>query len=164
MILISLISGILMIVSHNYIENVSRREVNLSFVLWMVCLNSIFIALEFFIQSVVHCWQHLGAFYSSDFHQSIIFMSIGHNGMLLFLLSNLLTGLVNFTIDTISAPDWLAFIVLVFYTSILSFVSVFCYKHNIQLKLSFKSKSDWLKYLTKHFYRNINSFIIQYYI
>ena len=142
MLLISIISGILMIFSHYYIENVSRREVNLSFVLWMVCLNCIFIALEFFIQSIVHCLQHLGAFDSSDSCKSIIFTTIGHNGMLLFLLANLLTGFVNFTIDTLSAPNWIAFLVLVVYTSILSYASVFCYKHNIRLKFSIKQKSE----------------------
>lgn len=139
---LTVIFGLLMILSHNYIENVSRREVNLSFIFWMVSLNSIYIGLEFLIQTIVHILQYLNVFYSGDSYTSIIFSSIGYNGMLLFLVSNLLTGFVNFTIDTISASDLLAFIVLIAYSVSLCCVSVFCFEHKIQLKLQIKQKSN----------------------
>ena len=131
-----------MFLSHIYIENVSRREVNLSFICWMIALNSIFIGLEFLIQTIIHIFQYLNIFDSGDSYRSIIFSSIGYNGMLLFLVSNLLTGFVNFTIDTIVVSDLLAITIIIVYTIVLSLVSVFCYKNKIQIKLPMKQKTD----------------------
>ncbi|CAG2178339.1 unnamed protein product [Oppiella nova] len=140
--ILSLIFIILMDLSHNYIENTSRREVNLSFVFWMIALNSIFIGLEFAIQALIHCLQHLNVFSSDESHRSIIFSAVGYSGMLLFLVSNLLTGLVNFTIDTISCSDLTAFAIILTYSLVLCFIAIFCFQYKIQIKIPVKQKSE----------------------
>ncbi|CAG2110517.1 unnamed protein product, partial [Medioppia subpectinata] len=125
-----------------YIESTSRREMNLSFVFWMVSLNSLFIGMEFAIQTLVHCLQHLNVLGSGDTHRSIIFSAIGYSGMLLFLVSNLLTGLINFTINTISVSNSIAFAIIVIYSLILSIISVILFHYKIQIKIPVKQKSD----------------------
>lgn len=140
--LLGIIFAIIMFLSNYYIEEVSRREANLSFVCWMITFISVLIALELFIQAIVQTLQHLNVFPKGHSFQSIIYSSIGYSGMLLFLISNLLTGLVNFTIDTISTSDLMAVTIILIYCSAISFVAVLCTSMKIQLKLPMKQKSD----------------------
>lgn len=60
--------------------------------------------------------------------------AICYNGLLVFLLGNLLTGLVNCLVNTVYAPDYLALSFLWAYVSVVSTVSVVLYNYGIQLK------------------------------
>jgi phosphatidylinositol glycan class W len=54
----------------------------------------------------------------------ILFESFNRNQLLLFLIANLMTGLVNMSVDTLDQPDSVAFGILSLYLLIVSMVSL----------------------------------------
>lgn len=60
--------------------------------------------------------------------------AICFNGLFVFLLGNLLTGLVNCVVQTIYVPNYLALCYLWAYVTIISITSIVFYVHDIQLK------------------------------
>ena len=61
--------------------------------------------------------------------------AVDYNQLGFFLLANLLTGLVNFTMDTLSATPAIGLTVLAVYMSVLVGVFLTLFKLNIKLKL-----------------------------
>ena len=90
----------------------SRRSTNAAFILWSLAHN---VTLLFMIHYVVPS-------ISVGSHIPRILEAVNRHGLAVFLSSNILTGLVNLTVDTLHASDAKAMLVLVIYlTSVCGF-------------------------------------------
>lgn len=74
-------------------------------------------------------------FFISFFPEDVCLLSaVNYNGLLYFLLANVLTGLVNLSIDTLQLSTAQSMTILISYMGILSFVTLMLYKWKIRLK------------------------------
>ncbi|GFT78739.1 GPI-anchored wall transfer protein 1 [Nephila pilipes] len=89
---------------HETVQPVSRRMANLPYCIWVVSLTS--------LQLAVHLCQEI----------------------IMAVLTNLLTGLVNISINTDASSNIKSFIILILYLTILTASSVINLKYNVQLK------------------------------
>ncbi|ESN94828.1 hypothetical protein HELRODRAFT_180178 [Helobdella robusta] len=60
--------------------------------------------------------------------------AINGNGLFFFLLSNLLTGLINMSYDVIHASDLVGMLILFIYTYVLSMVAYSMHSHHVKIK------------------------------
>lgn len=84
---------------------VSRRLSNLSYVLWVVSYNTVYL----------QCYNIIERFSNKPLSVSPIVNAINNNGLACFLLANLLTGLVNMTIDTLNCGPKTTLTILLLY-------------------------------------------------
>ncbi|XP_791509.3 phosphatidylinositol-glycan biosynthesis class W protein [Strongylocentrotus purpuratus] len=112
----------------------SRRLANLPYVIWNVayCLHVLcgFLLIDIIMTIIRH--HYLAKDKSRQL--SLLVSAIGRNQLLYFLLANVLTGLVNLSIDTIHQPDVTAFGIVALYLFVLNFVLVFFHQKNISTK------------------------------
>lgn len=119
---------------------VSRRLANLPYVLWVNAFNSVQL-LAFCIVDTIF----FPSFYNAsdvrterdayDFATSPVLRAFNRNGLPLFLLGNLLTGLVNLTVPTLEAGPILTMGILVSYTAFLTGVALIMDACDITIKL-----------------------------
>ncbi|KAL8987582.1 MAG: hypothetical protein Q9177_003224 [Variospora cf. flavescens] len=119
---------------------VSRRLANLPYVLWVSAFNCTQLALFSAVEILV-----FPGLYSpidkklegqrSKHATSQILAAFNRNGLAIFLLANLLTGLVNLATDTLQAGRGRAMATLVAYASILTIVAMIMHWKNIALKM-----------------------------
>lgn len=116
---------------------VSRRLANLPYVLWVAAFNSAQLLLFCGIDAVFFP-EAAGAADEASAHRtatSRILRSFNRNGLAVFLLANLLTGLVNMTVPTLEAGPVLAMGVLVGYSFVLCAVAVGLDEWDVTIKL-----------------------------
>ncbi|XP_008543978.1 uncharacterized protein LOC103568786 [Microplitis demolitor] len=65
----------------------------------------------------------------------IIFQAVNYNGLIFFLISNLLTGVVNLRIKTLYVDEYNAVLLICSYAAICIFSVFVLYRYNIKLKL-----------------------------
>jgi len=119
---------------------VSRRLANLPYVLWVAAFNScqlaLFCMIETFVfpETAVHA---TGAEEEKRYKRatSPLLRAFNKNGLFLFLLANLLTGLVNLTLPTLNMSHLQAMGVLVAYAATLSIVAIALDRFGIAIKL-----------------------------
>lgn len=117
-------------------HQVSRRIANMAYVLWVVSYNATMLFVYNFIDKFFESNQQQSSATSDvSINASPVLDATNNNGLALFLLANLGTGLVNMSINTLDAPDYLAFGILVAYSFILAVVAVILDKKRIYLKL-----------------------------
>lgn len=87
-----------------HVGAVSRRLANLAYILMVLSFNSVFLLGYSVIEKI------LGPL------KSPIFDAINRNGLAVFLIANLGTGLVNMTINTLEASSGLAYTILIGYS------------------------------------------------
>lgn len=103
--------------------NISRRLANLPYVLWVVSYNAAFLlGYDLIEQLVGPC--DLG-----------ILNAINKNGLPIFLLANLTTGLVNMTINTLETSVPVTYVILIIYALLWTFVAMVLDKRGIFIKL-----------------------------
>lgn len=61
--------------------------------------------------------------------------AIDYNQLVFFLLANLMTGLVNISINTLHTPPSIALCVLTIYMTLLVAIAIILHRYNIKLKL-----------------------------
>lgn len=127
-----------MFLSHNYVEEISRREANFAFVCWMSSFICFLAGIEIFIQSSHQMLRNAKIVPMGQKFSSMVFNGIGFSSMLLFLFANVLTGVVNLSVDTLTVSTSTAILILLLYCYILSCFAVFCLHKKIQLKLPVK--------------------------
>jgi len=110
------------IISDSYIEPSSRRMANLSYVLSVITLNTYNIASALTVACITRPTTNT------------IIEAVNYNGLAIFLLANISTGIVNKTIQTIYTSDGVAILILTFYMVFVSGVSVLLYRYKIHLK------------------------------
>lgn len=119
---------------------VSRRMANLPYVFWVSAFNSaqitLFCAIETLFFPIVYTATDTAAENKENVRAtSKILKSFNRNGLAVFLLANLLTGLVNLSLDTLSMGQMGAMGVLVAYISLLTAVAVALDSWNLSIKL-----------------------------
>ena len=113
---------------------------NFPYVLWVVSTNSA-LMLAFCLVDTLF----FPAFYNAtdsktekeahDMATSKVLRAYNRNGLPIFLLANLLTGLVNMTVPTLDASPVVAMGILVGYTAVVTTVAVVLDIYNISVKL-----------------------------
>lgn len=141
-------SWILLLCSEKYVEPVSRRFANLSYILWMMGLNSLLLLAMLLGDIALTCINYLthkANHKETDdentktkvlqYQECKLMAAINFNGLFYFLSANILTGLVNMCVRTIYQPPSIAFLILTVYMFILSLVISFLYHRKISLKV-----------------------------
>ena len=118
----------------------SRRLANTSYVEWIACFNSIQVLLfclveTFLFPSVYSATDQTGEKRQTDKASSKILKAFNKNGLAIFLLANLFTGLVNMALDTLHMGTIGAMTVLVGYSAVLAGFAVVLEYYNISIKL-----------------------------
>ncbi|KAI1426801.1 GWT1-domain-containing protein [Xylaria sp. FL1777] len=120
--------------------DVSRRLANFPYVLWVAAFNSAQLFACCFVETIF-----FPAFYNSTDSKteqeaygaatSTILRAYNRNGLALFLIANLMTGLVNMTVPTLDVGPAVGMGILVGYASILTTTAVALDAWNLSIKL-----------------------------
>ncbi|KAL5791450.1 hypothetical protein ACOSP7_000044 [Xanthoceras sorbifolium] len=120
--LISLLLWLLTVLLDRYVERVSRRMCNLAYVTWVLALNL----------------QLLGGLMISDYIPgskiSSLEVAFDRNLLASFLLANVLTGLVNLSINTLFVSSTPALLILIVYALTLSMIVGIADFYGLRLK------------------------------
>ncbi|CAN8010276.1 unnamed protein product [Ixodes pacificus] len=149
---VALVGLALTYVVHSDVAPVSRRLANLPYCLWTISLFLVSIVCFVLLQiaDVLLCQDGMQV----DFNQlqvlhkakdaagesqepNLLLYSVNFNAMPMFLLVNLLTGLVNIVLCPRTMGTLSAVVVLVVYISVAAFTTVFLYSRKMKLKLPF---------------------------
>lgn len=119
---------------------VSRRLANLPYILWVAAFNCSQLTLFCAIQTFVFpgLLKSVGKETESRRGReatSRILHAFNRNGLAVFLLANLLTGLVNLTLPTLRMGPGQSMGILTAYSAVLSGVALLLDRHNISIKL-----------------------------
>lgn len=135
------------IVETCYSYSVSRRLANFLYVIWVCGYNTTFLTAFYLISRYYH--DAIEIDYTSEQVKSenavikeyylkttpLSLEALNKNGLILFLISNLLTGLVNMSVNTLDAKYTTSLLILVLYSSILAGISILLYHYKIFIKL-----------------------------
>lgn len=135
-------------VMHTAVDPVSRRLANVSYCLWMYSLGTFALALSIavtfvrtaFLRHDARIDYNLFAVTNVDGCDSdvdLLWKSINYNGMAVFLLANVLTGLVNVFFHPRTATDRMCVLTLVSYIYAVCMFAVILHRKSIKLKLPF---------------------------
>ncbi|KAL9080361.1 MAG: hypothetical protein Q9159_007614 [Coniocarpon cinnabarinum] len=121
--------------------SVSRRLANIPYVLWIAAFNSCQVLCFYLIEE--GCFTDLydtrvkseEAVKEKNNATSHVLKCFNRNGLAIFLLANLLTGLVNLTLPTIRMSDLSAMIVLIAYIGTVAGIAVLLDYLNLSIKL-----------------------------
>ncbi|EDO15456.1 hypothetical protein Kpol_463p5 [Vanderwaltozyma polyspora DSM 70294] len=108
--------------------DISRRFANISYVSWVVTYNLGFLSFYCLIDKIFNNSEN-------NYKVSIPLEAANSNGLTLFLISNVTTGLVNMSISTIDASDSVSIVILLAYSAFLCSLSVIMYKYKIFIRL-----------------------------
>ena len=119
---------------------VSRRLANLPYVLWISAFNSMQIVIFCAIETIVFPGVSGATSFTNEKGESAwatsrILHAFNRNGLPIFLLANVLTGLVNLTLDTIGQSTAIAMIVLLIYAATVTSIALILDSRNITIKL-----------------------------
>lgn len=119
---------------------VSRRLANMPYVLWVCAFNNAQLFLFCLLETVFFPSVHMvtGKQDEADrisFSTSKILAAFNRNGLAIFLVANLLTGVVNLSLPTLDLSTAQAMAVLIGYAAVLSLVALGLDKANIVLRL-----------------------------
>jgi len=119
----SIVFYVLWYLSEQHIEKTSRRMANLSYVLAILSLNLFNFSINILISIL-----------TGHQNSSCIAKSVNRNQLFIFLLGNILTGLINFSMKTIYATEQTAMTVIGSYTFVLALVALILDYKNITIK------------------------------
>lgn len=108
---------------------ISRRFANLPYTLWIVSFNVGYLTIYCVIDKVFNESD------GKDSKTSICLEAMNTNGLILFLLANVTTGLINMSVSTIDMPDTLAITTLLAYAAFIALVSSLLYVNKIFIRL-----------------------------
>ncbi|KAI9705824.1 MAG: Glucosaminyl phosphatidylinositol (GlcN-PI) nositol acylation protein [Candelina mexicana] len=120
--------------------SVSRRLANLPYFLWVTAFNccqiTLFCSIEtFFFPGVYKTTERKVEMDKCNEATSRILHAFNRNGLPIFLMANLMTGLVNLMLPTLSMGTFAAMSVLVAYATLLTSMAVYLDARNISIKL-----------------------------
>ncbi|KAJ5089319.1 hypothetical protein N7532_008003 [Penicillium argentinense] len=119
---------------------VSRRLANMPYVLWVSAFNSAQLLMFCAVETVFFPLGHRAESKEAEaertsFATSRVLNAFNHSGLAIFLIANLLTGVVNLSIPTLDFNVPLAMVILVAYMAILTGLALGMQKANIKLRL-----------------------------
>ncbi|XP_046571709.1 phosphatidylinositol-glycan biosynthesis class W protein-like [Haliotis rubra] len=137
----SLLSWIgLGIVSYT-VQPVSRRLANAPYYIWLIALSFQMLAVNLAGDITVTCVQSLhtrdgreNKKFADDLSSTCLLSAINYNGLLYFLAANLLTGLVNMSVQTLYVPPSLAVTIISVYIAVLSGLIMLLYRRKISTR------------------------------
>lgn len=120
--------------------SVSRRMANLPYILGVVSFNTVQLLACALVETICFPSAYTAADSKSEKEAyetatSRILRAYNRNGLAVFLLANLLTGLVNMTLPTLTAGPVTSIGILVVYSAVLTAVAVALDAYNITIKL-----------------------------
>lgn len=126
--------------SMGFALQVSRRLANQPYVLWVSAFNCAQITIFCLVETLLFPGVYMAGDGSVEKRESAkatsrVLRAFNRNGLAVFLLANLLTGLVNLTLDTLSMGQIGAMAVLVGYAALLTAVAVALDAWNLSIKL-----------------------------
>ncbi|KAK0069832.1 phosphatidylinositol-glycan biosynthesis class W protein [Biomphalaria pfeifferi] len=134
-------------VTHSFVEPASRRLANASFVFWVMSVSCLMILqlllADIFITFITS--QHWKRKSSSLLQaqqtkrgakEICILKAVNYNSLFIFLLANIMTGLVNMAVTTHRILDKMAIFILTSYMLSLCYISLILYNQNFSLKLT----------------------------
>ncbi|KAN0012314.1 hypothetical protein ACTFIU_007612 [Dictyostelium citrinum] len=119
----SIVFYILWVLCEIYIDKTSRRMANLGYVLAILSINLFNFSVNILITLI-----------TGNHNASVIAKSINRNQLFIFLLGNILTGLINFSMKTIYAPVEESMIVITSYSFGLCLLALILDYKNINIK------------------------------
>jgi phosphatidylinositol glycan class W len=119
---------------------VSRRLANLPYLAWVAAFNCgqllLFRVIEGMLFPLLYTSRDRKVEQERVYKAtSKVLHAFNRNGLAIFCLANVLTGLVNMTMPTLDMNDYQAVAVLISYMSILTGVGLFLDQRNITIKL-----------------------------
>lgn len=129
------------VICESTIEPVSRRTANLPYVFWTVHINLFVMSTVLFSNVLLSTFCSLpptarkpntSKELPAD-NDRILLVSINNNGLSFFLVANILTGLTNITIDTMSTGTSVALLVLTMYLLLVCLPVLVLYRKNYRL-------------------------------
>ncbi|EUC47776.1 hypothetical protein COCMIDRAFT_34688 [Bipolaris oryzae ATCC 44560] len=120
--------------------SVSRRLANLPYFLWVSSFNSYQITICCAIETVLFPSLYKATNKSEELRRtrdatSTILYAFNRNGLVVFLVANLLTGLVNMTLPTLNMSIIESMTVLIAYIAVVAGVAVVLDHYNVTIKL-----------------------------
>ena len=110
----------LFIISNTSIP-ISRRSINVPFIIWALAMNMTLLSILYFI----HVFNIQNQQSNTSFH---ILSSVNKNSFIVFMVANLCTGLINLCIDTLRVNDLLACCIISCYVAFLVGISLWITK------------------------------------
>ncbi|CAL9737620.1 GPI-anchored wall transfer protein 1 [Monosporozyma servazzii] len=110
-------------------QNISRRFANLPYTFWIVSFNTGYLAVYCAIDKIFNRMD------SEEQTTSTCLEAMNTNGLILFLLANITTGLINMSVSTIDMSDILAISTLLGYAAFIALVSSLLYVNKIFIRL-----------------------------
>ncbi|CCE64601.1 hypothetical protein TPHA_0I00950 [Tetrapisispora phaffii CBS 4417] len=123
--LLSMIATNIIFTLHPF--DISRRFANISYTAWTISYNLAFLT----------CYCMIDSLFGNTFENyksPLVYESVNRNGLFMFLLSNVSTGLGNMAFSTIDASDSTAIAVLMGYSIFLVSVSILLHQRQIYIK------------------------------
>lgn len=111
-----------LIVMHNFVQPSSRRISNAAYVCWSACMVIFLLGCEVTVNSGIAALQR--RYHNVDDFGSRIYTAFSQNAMPLFLLANILTGAINFTLATNSMQTLSSLATIAMYLVIISVVAM----------------------------------------
>lgn len=134
-----------------YIYSVSRRMANLLYVIWVSAYNCTFLYMFGKIEQLIFGEKNIKILDEkdeevdeslvkdigekpSDGYIPLSLQAVNQNSLVLFLIANLATGLINLTFNTIDSSNNKSMIILYGYETILSMITLILYQRKIKLR------------------------------
>lgn len=120
------------IVMHNFVQPSSRRISNAAYICWSACMVIFLLGCEVTVNSGIAALQR--RYHNVNDFGSKIYTSFSQNAMPLFLLANIMTGIINFTLDTNSMPTWPSLGIITSYLVVLSLIAYQLLLHGYDIR------------------------------
>lgn len=121
-----------LIAMHNFVQPSSRRISNAAYICWSACMVIFLLGCEVSVNSGIAALQR--RYHNVDDLGSKLYASFSQNAMPMFLLANILTGLVNFTLDANNMATSPCLATITVYLLLLSLVAYHLSKHNYDIR------------------------------
>eukprot|EP01084_Bolivina_argentea_P007738 14527_1 len=109
---------------NSYVENVSRRLTNVGYILYALGVF-LWTMILFLVPSLV-------LFHRND---SVLLQAVNSNQLFIFLLANMLTGVINLSFSTLFATPFVSYTIIVCYMFVICVVSYIFHLKNVKIKL-----------------------------
>ncbi|XP_071483169.1 phosphatidylinositol-glycan biosynthesis class W protein-like [Diadema antillarum] len=117
-----------------HVSATSRRLANMPYIIWNIASGIYALCCFLLIDIIFKVINHHIHQDNKKEGTSLLVSAVGRNQLLYFLLANLMTGLVNISIDTIRQPNLVAFFIICVYMLSLNVIMVFLHVKNVNTK------------------------------
>ncbi|KAJ8918233.1 hypothetical protein NQ315_014103 [Exocentrus adspersus] len=126
----SLLALVTSLTLKNYF-GVSRKLANSAYCLWILFIGIFMTGLYYLAQILL---ESLYKGKLQGLHSPLIFQAVNYNGLIFFLVGNLLTGLINITFETLTLSHWVSLIMLLSYMFINCLIVMLLYHTKYKFK------------------------------